>query len=188
MSRRRGIWAGLQGLAAATGLALVLGGCASLPPEEGLTRAINDYRERQGLAAIPRSPALAEVAEAHLKDIRAHDPGRRECSLHSWSDKGAWTPCCYTAGEPASARCMRDKPRELTGSAYPHAGFEIVAWRSEAMTAQAALDIWRGSPAHDAVVVNKGVWSALEWRAIGAAMSDEYAIVWFGREPDRGAE
>lgn len=188
MCRRRGIWTGLQGIGLGAGLALVLAGCASVPPEKTLTQAVNDYRERQGVAAIPRSPALAEVAELHLEDIQAHDPASRECSLHSWSDEGAWTPCCYTAGEPASARCMRDKPRELTGGAYPHAGFEIVARRSEAMTEQAALDIWRRSPAHYAVLVNEGVWSALEWRAIGTALSDEYAVVWFGREPDPRAE
>nr|WP_051080077.1 CAP domain-containing protein [Thioalkalivibrio sp. ALM2T] len=178
--RDKGPW--VAGLGAV--LAMVLGGCASVPPGEALSETINEYRERQGLAAIPWSPALAEVAETHLDDIETHDPVGRQCSLHSWSDSGAWTPCCYRAGDPVSARCMRDKPSELTEDAYPHPGFEIVAWRSEAMTEETALDIWRRSPAHYAVLANEGVWAHREWQAMGAALSEEYAIVWFGPEPD----
>lgn len=169
-------------------LLLVLVGCASTPPVHPLAQEINDYREARGLPEIPWSPALAEVAETHLADIEATDPVARQCSLHSWSDQGAWTPCCYRAGDPVSARCMRDKPGELTDDRYPHAGFEIVAWRSEAMTEAAALDIWRRSPAHYAVLVNDGVWDAIQWQALGAALSDEHAVVWFGREPDPAAD
>ncbi len=167
---------------------LGLSGCASTPPGLPLAEEINDYREARGLPAIPWSPALAEVAEVHLADIEAHDPTVRECSLHSWSDDGPWTSCCYRADDPVSAQCMRDKPRELTGHAYPHSGFEIVAWRSEAMTEATALEIWRRSSAHYAVLANEGVWASHEWQALGAALSDEHAVVWFGREPDPAAE
>ncbi len=169
------------------GLVLVLGvlsGCASTPSDHPLAAEINDYREARGLPEIPWSPALAEVAEVHLADIEAHDPAARECSLHSWSDDGPWTPCCYQTGDPASAQCMRDKPGELAGDDYPHAGFEIVAWRSEAMTEATALEIWRRSPAHYAVLANEGVWASREWQALGAALSEEHAVVWFGLEPD----
>ncbi|MFO7953330.1 CAP domain-containing protein [Thioalkalivibrio sp.] len=171
----------------ATGLGvalMMLNGCASTPPGHPLAEEINDYREARGLPAIPWSPALAKVAEVHLADIEAHDPTARECSLHSWSDKGPWTSCCYRADDPASAQCMRDKPRELIDDAYPHSGFEIVAWRSEAMSEATALAIWRRSPAHDAVLANEGVWASRDWQALGAALSDEHAVVWFGQEPD----
>ncbi len=85
----------LLGLLAACGLGvalMVLSGCASKPPGHSLAETINDYREARGLTAIPWSPALAEVAEVHLADVEAHDPAARQCSLHSWSDDGPWTP------------------------------------------------------------------------------------------------
>ena len=57
-----------------------------------------------------------------------------ECNLHSWSDKGPWSACCYTP-DHAQAQCMWDKPSELTN--YPGNGYEISAAGYD--SAQAAL-------------------------------------------------
>lgn len=167
-------------------LLLLVSGCATPPsPGERLVETVNEHREDRGLERVAWSPALAEVAQAHLQDLESSDAAEGEqCNLHSWSDEGEWTACCYRPGDKASAECMRRKPREITGEDYPHAGYEIAAWRSSGMDREEALRIWRDSDAHHEVMVNRGVWSEVEWEAIGAALSEEYALVWFGEEPE----
>jgi len=38
---------------------------------------------------------------------------------------------------------------------------------------------------HD-VIINKGIWSSSRWRAMGVALTDRYALVWFGEAADAG--
>jgi uncharacterized protein YkwD len=52
------------------------------------------------------------------------------------------------------------------------------------VTPQDALEIWKGSPAHHDVILNKNIWLNSQWNAIGAAMSGRYSVVWFGTEAD----
>lgn len=146
-----------------------------------LADRINDYREDHDLEPIPLSPALMETAKAHVHDLMVNEPVQGECNLHSWSDKGDWTECCYT-DDHANAACMWSKPGEIAG--YPGDGYEIAAWASPSINAESALEQWKDSPGHNAVILNKDIWKDNQWRALGAAINREYAVVWFGEEPD----
>ncbi len=149
--------------------------------EHELYVLINDYRVANGLPEIPLSVSLTVVARAHVQDLIDHGSTvlSETCNLHSWSDHGDWTGCCYTS-DHAQAQCMWDKPGELTN--YPSAGFEISV--SGAFSAAGALSSWQGSPGHDDVIMNRGTWEDSTWRAIGVGIEGGYSHVWFGTSND----
>ncbi|NBC29739.1 MAG: CAP domain-containing protein [Spirochaetes bacterium] len=149
--------------------------------EERLYELIMAYRTKLGLPAIPLSPSLTTVAQVHVRDLEAHFTGGGTCNLHSWSDNGDWTPCCYTS-DHARAECMWNKPRELTD--YPGSGYEISYTHSAQADAAGALRSWQGSSGHNSVIVNAGVWESHPWGAIGVGIYGRYAVVWFGEERD----
>jgi hypothetical protein len=152
------------------------------PASDGtLFGEINAYRVQKGLQEIPMSKSLTKVAETHVKDLVENQPVKGKCNMHSWSDKGNWTVCCYT-DDHAAAACMWSKPRELT--TYKGNGYEIAAWYSIDITPEMALKLWKGSTGHNNVILNKDIWKDLEWKAMGAAIYKGYAVVWFGEETD----
>lgn len=161
---------------------------ASDTEEDGLKRAkllvgvINQYRREQGLDEIPYSPWLTYVARWHIYDLDVNKPNGGSCSPHSWSNKGDWSPCCYVLSNP-SGKCMWDKPGELSKGAYKANGFEIAVGPGE-ITNQVALKAWQGSKPHLDVILNRDVWANHKWKAIGAGISNSYAVVWFGEEVD----
>jgi len=153
-------------------------GCSAVGLE--LIELVNAYRAENGLPAIPASPSLCIVSSAHTRDLADHSPHTAPgCNLHSWSDQGEWSACCYTS-DHARASCMWDKPRELT--TYPGNGYEN-AYRGSSDPA-AALAGWMGSPGHNDVILNRGTWSSQPWRALGADVHSGFAVLWFGREVD----
>ena len=153
----------------------------SLSEEESkLYDLIMEYRESLGLEVVPLSPALNRVARMHVQDLIEHPPKGR-CNLHSWSNYGEWSSCCYN-GSPKSFACMWDKPRELT--TYTGNGYEIAYWSSADASADEALTGWKKSKGHNTVIINRGVWRDVQWKAIGIAIRGEYAVVWFGKELD----
>jgi hypothetical protein len=146
-----------------------------------LIAELNKYRAKSGKAAIPASPSLCAVGQAHVIDLAKNNPVTATCNLHSWSNQGSWSSCCYT-DDHAQAGCMWNKPKELTtytGTGYEnaHAGggspFYIIntSWGSQ-------------SPAHRAVMLNQGQWANRTWRAVGAGMYQGYAVLWFGEQVD----
>lgn len=145
---------------------------------------VNQHRQTHGLPAVRPSATLTAVAEAHVRDLALH-PRAPACNLHSWSDRGPWTPCCYTVSH-AQARCMWRKPAELSAGRFQAEGFELAAWTSEPITPEAALAAWRGSPEHEAMVLNRGVWRHSAWASVGVALAGQHAVLWFsrGREAD----
>lgn len=155
---------------------------AASPPADRLAGLINGFRVAQGLTAIPVSPLLIEVAQAHVQDLEQALPAGR-CNGHSWSSAGDWRACCYTA-DHAQAQCMWDKPREITRGAYAGPGFEIVFWAGGNATPEMAFERWKSSAGHLDVILNRGVWSRLHWQAMGVAVSAHHAAVWFGESPD----
>lgn len=150
-----------------------------------LAAVINEYRRDQGLDTIPLSKSLTMVAEAHVKDLQDHNPATGVCNAHSWSANGNWTACCYTA-DHAQAQCMWNKPKEITNGAYAGFGYEIASGASgfSGMTPQRALESWKGSDAHHQVILSQGVWASHPWKAMGAAYSTSWAVVWFGEQTD----
>lgn len=149
--------------------------------EDKLYNLIMEYRKSKGLPNIPRSASLSKVAQLHVEDLMTNHPDKGNCNLHSWSNKGKWTPCCYTKDHKA-ATCMWSKPVELTS--YPGNGYEISAWASYTHTPESSLDSWKSSSGHNAVIMNTGIWKSMDWKAIGVGMRGNYAVVWFGTDED----
>ena len=77
------------------------------PEEKKLYDLIMEYRKSKKLKPLPYSVKLTQVAQAHVRDLaKNYDyENRGDCNPHSWSDKGTWTPCCYTADHSQAAAC-----------------------------------------------------------------------------------
>jgi hypothetical protein len=155
--------------------------------EKALADQINKIRTDGGLPAVEISTSLTHVARAHVVDLNANHPDTGEdnrgedCNLHSWSNKGAWTPVCYTDDHNYKT-LMWSKPGELT--AYASSGYEIASFYSGGMTPETAVASWKGSPDHLSVIVNSGDWASHPWKAMGVGISGNYACVWFGELVD----
>ncbi|MCS6823383.1 MAG: CAP domain-containing protein [Cytophagaceae bacterium] len=148
--------------------------------EKKLYDLLMAYRKEKNLPPIPLSASLTFVAQSHVYDLQTNKPNNDICNLHSWSDKGKWSPCCYTS-DHARAQCMWDKPKELTS--YTGNGYEISYYTTGQATAPDALKTWKNSPGHNSVIINSDIWSK-PWNAIGIGISKNYAVVWFGHLKD----
>ena len=152
--------------------------------EYQLYELIMEYRASRGLPRIPVSPCLTHVAHTHARDTWHHYP-KGKCNLHSWSDYGPWSSCCYTS-DHAAAECIWNKPRELTP--YSGNGYEISCSFDEQKPSKEhagmALKLWKGSPKHNAVIINLDPWTGFHWNTIGIGIYRGIAHVWFGQEPD----
>ena len=150
-----------------------------------LANAINAYRAQNGLPAVPLSAHLTHVAELHARDLPGN-PLPADCNAHSWSSKGPWTACCYTP-DHKQATCMWSKPREV--SKFNADGFEIAIGQpgvvsGYALDSQRAVDLWKSSPKHNEVMLNRGPWANMTGRALGAGIIDSHACAWFATELD----
>lgn len=159
----------------------------SLSTEEAnLYDILMEYRASRGLPKIELSKSLTFVAQTHVRDLFDNDPHDGSfgsgCNGHSWSNKGNWSPCCYTK-DHARAECMWSKPSELTS--YRGHGYEIGHWASGPTTAEEALAGWKKSHPHNQVIINQGIWHDSHWKAIGIGIYKNYAVVWFGEEKDQ---
>ncbi len=152
-------------------------------PSAQLTDLIFDYRAQNGLPAIPVSPSMSAVAASHVADLERHAP-TGQCTAHSWSANPRWSACCYTR-DHVQAHCMWDKPREITRGKYSGQGFEIVCWNADRMTPEIAMDCWRRSATHHGVILNRDAWRDTTWHALGIRVSQHYAVLWLGMEPER---
>jgi uncharacterized protein YkwD len=149
--------------------------------ERKLLLLVNEYRESRGLPSVPLSASLTKVAQVHAKDLTENHSHNRRCNMHSWSRGGEWTACCYRDNHK-NPECMWDKPREIAG--YNSNGYEIVYWHSHAVLAANALEVWKKSPGHHAVIANLGPFKDADWKAIGVGIYEGYATVWFGEMED----
>lgn len=159
------------------------------PTELELYTLINEYRVQSGLPEIELSPSLCFVARTHAKDqTSSHKYGDR-CNLHSWSNRGNWSSCCYTP-DHRRAQCMWDKPRELTnykGDGYEIAFYSTFKYATSEAFAKDILDGWKHSHGHNEVIINQNIWKNVKWKAIGIGIHGQYANVWFGKEEDNAA-
>lgn len=150
--------------------------------EQKLYTLINEDRIANNLNEIPLSTSLTLVAQTHARDLQQNPSIVNDyCNMHSWSNQGEWTACCYTS-DHAKAKCMWDKPKEL--SPYTGYGFELSYRNSERATALDALKTWKKSYEHYAVIVNKKNWEHNEWNALGVGIYGQHAVLWFGIEQD----
>lgn len=154
--------------------------------EARLYYLVNAYRESLGLQKLSLSVSLTQVARTHVADSNAYHPETLYDSrgikgnLHSWSGNGSWIPVVYTP-DHNYAHLMWSKPRELTY--YTGDGFEISAGSSGYnLTPETALNLWKGSSGHNAVMTTQGMWSNLT--TMGVAIDGGYAHIWFGSDAD----
>jgi uncharacterized protein YkwD len=153
--------------------------------EKKLFDLVNEYRKSKRLAPIPFSAKLTKVAQVHVTDLMEnHSIDNSLCNPHSWSDRGKWTPCCYTP-DHKQAKCMWDKPKEIAN--YTGNGFEIAYYSSDDATAEEGLEGWKKSPGHNPLLVNSGTWTKVHWKAIGVGVYKNYGVVWFGEVEDESA-
>lgn len=157
--------------------------CAT-PEEYKLFQLINDHRRIHNAPPLPLSRSLSYVARAHAMDLTLYRPDFGDCNLHSWSDNGKWTPCCYATDE-ARIKCMTGKPRELTE--YKTRAWEMAYEAGEPARAVDALDLWVAIGVTNDYLLNTGRWTK-PWQAMGIAIYGEYALVWFGEGDDPEAE
>jgi uncharacterized protein YkwD len=75
-------------------------------------------------------------------------------------------------------------PKRL-GTGYPGYGYEN-AFGSYGVNAspQSAFNAWKNSPGHNAVILNQGIWSDHQWKALGVSIYRGFAVLWFGEESD----
>ena len=153
--------------------------------EAKLYYIINAYRESKGLQKLSFSKSLTIVARTHVSDSNTYTPENQRDSrgmqgnLHSWSNHGSWTPVVYTSDHEYAAN-MWSKPRELTS--YTGNGYEISSWYGSNITPEDALDLWKNSSGHNAVMTTQGDWSDL--KTMGVAIDGKDAHVWFGSAAD----
>ena len=182
-----GLWkAACLGVVSAALLAPSAWAAAQATAANDLVNLINQYRQQNKLPAIPLSQKLTTVAMTHLEDLVNNDPDTKLCpadkqNMHSWSENpGKWKGGCYDSANSATHSIMWDKPKEITG--YPNNGYEISDQGSS--HAASALDSWKTSALHNAVILNEGIWSKYPWKAIGAAQCQGYWCVWFAETLD----
>ncbi|GAB5376023.1 MAG: hypothetical protein AcusKO_24850 [Acuticoccus sp.] len=148
-----------------------------------LYKLLMDYRAEEGLPDIALSQALTTTAGRHAADT-VQNVG--EYVGHNWSDAP------YDSGDADTYPNMWQAPERL-GTGYTDFGYEISTGyvgssvTSVEMEPDVALSGWQGSPGHNAVIVNSGTWSDLDWGAIGVGMRDGVAHVWFGEARDGDA-
>jgi len=156
--------------------------------EMRLYNLIMDYRKSQNLPKIPLSKKLTFVAQTHAKDSDINGLSNMKgqgCNMHSWSGLGYWESCCYL-NDHSNAKCMWDKPRELTN--YDEYGYEIAFFSSDNATPEEALAGWMKSDGHRNCIINQSIWKNSNWKAIGVGIKGRYAMVWFGEMADPDGE
>jgi uncharacterized protein YkwD len=147
----------------------------STTEELKLYNLINQYRKQFGLNEIPLSNSLNYVAQQHCKDL-VENIGYL---THAWST------CKYDSGNSKTYSCMWLKPSELTS--YKGYGYECAhgGTGNYIATAETSLDGWKNSKSHNEVILNKGIWKGMDWKAIGVGILNGYACIWFGVEEDK---
>ena len=148
-----------------------------------LLDSINKYRVQNGLHSVPYSEKLSKVAREHCMDLEKNYTLSQVCNLHSWSATSSkWNACCYTS-DHARAKCMWDKPREISN--YDSEGYEVAYYNSESFDVYRPLERWKVSKkGHNNVLLNLKSWKKIKWKAVGVGISDHYACVWFGNLTD----
>ncbi|MDU5808883.1 MAG: cell wall-binding repeat-containing protein [Finegoldia magna] len=162
--------------------------------EKELIKLVNDYREQHGKKRLKVSKSLMKVARTHINDLnmnfdihnRPVDARGMEGNLHSWSDKGNWTPVVYTKDHEYS-KLMWNKPKEIAG--YNQTGFEVAVGGVSTLTPQYALERWKQSPGHNDVILSQNGWDdptpeqakngLTGLSNMGVAINGKYACIWF---------
>lgn len=154
--------------------------------ERNLARLVNEYRISRGLKPLDVSKSLTFVARTHVNDQAKNNPEKQndergiQGNLHSWSNKGSWTPVAYTS-DHYHAKGMWSKPSELTK--YKGNGYEISYSSSGEASPYGALSGWKSSPGHNAVIIEDDKWKDTI-NVMGVSICGGYSNIWFGSYSD----
>lgn len=164
--------------------------------EKELIKLVNDYREQHGKKRLKVSKSLMKVARTHINDLNMNfdmenppiDARGMKGNMHSWSDKGDWTPVIYTDDHEYD-KLTKIKPKEITG--YNQSGYEI-AVNGYMITPQRALKSWKNSPGHNDTILSQNGWKDPAPELVedgltglsnmGVAINGDYACIWFSRD------
>jgi|AntRauTorckE6833_2_1112554.scaffolds.fasta_scaffold00259_8 hypothetical protein len=151
--------------------------------EVALANLVNQLRKQNDREIVSLSASLSYVADVHVKDLYLHHNPLGQCNLLSWSDKGRWTACCI---EGSNLECMHDKPFELTQ--YKSKGYELIFYQNTQVTSGLAFNAWKESAQAQKLILQQGRYSDKQWQAMGVAIFDGYASIWFGELIDKAGE
>ena len=181
------MWANGGGLSTQLWLTSFTPGRCLSSEESELARKINQYRNANGLNAVPISKSLTEVAQRHVYDLDQYQPDRgrdyrgMQCNQHSWSGKISPNALCYT-WDHANAAGMWNKAREITNYQYLGNSFEIAYETSRQANAPEGFRVLLS--AYDDIILNKSFWANYDWPAMGVGLYGHHAVVWFGDVED----
>lgn len=149
--------------------------------ENELTILVNNYRIQNGLQPVPVSYWMSTVGQWHVWDLMTNNPVVGVCNMHSWSNvmPNLWQGMCYTP-DHTQAFQMWSKPRQISGNIFTGNGYENAAVAGGNINAITALWVWQNSPAHNDVILNRGVWASITFKAMGVGIYGNYAVLWFG--------
>jgi hypothetical protein len=150
--------------------------------ESTLFENINLLRVDYGKPELQQSASLCYVAEQHVNDLQSNNPDTSVCNLSSWSDKGDWTPCCYTK-YLHNPNCMWDKPKELTP--YTYRGYELVTFIEEDFNADSIINLWSDSKETLDMILTRDNFANKKWICAGIGISENYISLWFGQRKDQ---
>ncbi|CAN5262840.1 hypothetical protein BH10ACI1_BH10ACI1_11410 [soil metagenome] len=138
--------------------------------EKELYRLVNEYRAQNNLPPIPLSDALNIVANRHLLDLILN----LNTLTHGWSN------CPYDINNTDTWKCVFESPKRLKVN-YSGKGYENLyrTSRGNAIPAS-ALEAWKKSPMHNALILNLNNWKNTQFDSCGIAISGQYAAIWFG--------
>lgn len=140
------------------------------PDEKALYDLVVRYRATKGLPAPKLSTSLSMLANRHLIDIK----NNLKSFTHSWSN------CPYDIKDDKTWHCISDAPKRLN-TGYNGKGYETLYVTAETKAnINLALDKWKGSPLHDSIITNQGMFKDLPWDELGVSVDGNYAALWFG--------
>ncbi len=153
--------------------------------EHQLYEMVNLLRIDYGKKKVQLSKSLSYVAKLHVGDLQINNPDTSICNLSSWSDKGAWTPCCYNK-YVHNPDCMWDKPKELTP--YTYRGYELVTFIEDDLDVDSIINLWSNSREVLDMILTRGNYSKKKWICGGVGINEHYVSLWFGQRKDNLGE
>ena len=136
-------------------------GCSSMASE--FIAMVNEYRESNGLEAVPANSCLCQTCDEKTDQLR-----QGLTQEHDWAD-------CKLLQD---WECVRNKPNEICG--YSGKGYENYAWSQMGETPKNAFRQWKNSPGHNALMLNQKHWASKQFKGMGASFDGEYAVMLMG--------
>jgi Ca2+-binding RTX toxin-like protein len=158
--------------------------------ELDLYRKLMAFRRQNGLGDIPLSSSLTTTGGRHAADTY-HNIWAGGVTLPTGANLHSWSDAPYF-DDHRTPEVMWFAPQRI-GTPYPSAGYEITA--AGYADVAAAMKGWQDSSGHADVILNKALWSGLNWssigigvlngsKSVGGDLQGNIYHVWFGEEAD----